>query len=140
MFLSFTIITCFMKIFRSSHLHVFFKIGALKNFEIFRIKKKLHNRCFLWTAFLKNSSSACFCIFLKVIKPKMWRWWRPNIYFFWIHFRETHRLMYKKSNSFCRLIGRHLSGFLKYSVRVYPIKLKTGMLYHMHNTFWSTIF
>ena len=33
-----------------------------------------------------------------------------------------------------------LSGFLNYSVRVYPIKLKIDMLYDMNNTFRSTIF
>ena len=33
-------------IFRSSLLQMFFKIGALKNFAILRIKKRLQHRCF----------------------------------------------------------------------------------------------
>ena len=33
-------------IFRSSHLQMFFKISALKNFAIFRIKNRLQHRCF----------------------------------------------------------------------------------------------
>ena len=32
--------------FQSSHLQMFFKIGALKNFAILRIKKRLQHRCF----------------------------------------------------------------------------------------------
>ena len=32
------------------------------------------------------------------------------------------------------------SGFLSNSVKVYPIKLKTGMLYHMNNAFRNTVF
>ena len=34
------------QIFRSSRLQMFFKIGALKDFEIFWIKKRLQQRCF----------------------------------------------------------------------------------------------
>ena len=52
-----------------------FKIGAHKNFSIFWIKMTHSNSgiflCiakFLRTAFLKNTSSGCFCIFKKVIK------------------------------------------------------------------------
>ena len=33
-------------IFRSSRMQMFFKIGALKNFTILRIKKRLQQRCF----------------------------------------------------------------------------------------------
>ena len=33
-------------IFRSSHLQMFFKISALKNFALLRIKKRLQHRCF----------------------------------------------------------------------------------------------
>ena len=33
-----------------------------------------------------------------------------------------------------------LSDFLYNSVRVYPIKLKIGMLYYMNNTFQNTVF
>ena len=54
---------------------MFFKIGALKSFAIFWIKKSLQHRCFpvnitkfLRTALLQNFSSGCFCIILKVIK------------------------------------------------------------------------
>ena len=32
-----------------------------------------------------------------------------------------------------------MSGFLNNSVRVYPIKLKIGMLDHMNNTFENTV-
>ena len=53
---------------------MFLKIGALKIFAIFWIKKILQHRCFpvniakvLRTAFLQNFSGGCFCIFLKVI-------------------------------------------------------------------------
>ena len=71
----FLIFLSFMNIFRSSRLQMFFKIGALKNFAIFRIKNSLHHRCFpvnmaksLRRAFLQNFSSGCFYIILKVIK------------------------------------------------------------------------
>ena len=40
------IVTGFMNISRSSRSQVFFKIGALKNFAIFWIKKRLQHRCF----------------------------------------------------------------------------------------------
>ena len=33
-----------------------------------------------------------------------------------------------------------MSGFLNNSVTVYTIKLKIGILYHMSNTFWNTVF
>ena len=33
-----------------------------------------------------------------------------------------------------------MSGFLNNSVMVYLTKLKFGMLYHMNNTFWNTVF
>ena len=65
----------FINIFRSSRSQMFLKIGALKNFEIFWIKKSFQRRCFpaniakfLRTAFLQNFSGGCFCIILKVIK------------------------------------------------------------------------
>ena len=65
----------FMSIFRSSRLQMFFKIRALKNCAILRIKKSLQNRCspvniakFLRTVFLQNFPGGCFCIILKVIK------------------------------------------------------------------------
>ena len=72
MFLSSIIVTVFMNIFRSRS-EVFFKLGALKNFAIFRIKKDSNTSFpvniakFLRTACLQNSGR-CFCIFLKVIK------------------------------------------------------------------------
>ena len=72
-FLTFLILM--MNIFRSSHLQMFFNIGALKNFKILWIKKSLQFRCFLVniakclrTAFLQNFSGGYFCIILKVIK------------------------------------------------------------------------
>ena len=65
----------FVKIFRSSHSQLFFKIGALKNFAIFWIKKSLQHRRFpvniakfLKIDFLQNFSGCCFCIILKIIK------------------------------------------------------------------------
>ena len=64
-----------MNISRSSRLQMFFKIGSLKNFAIFWIKKSLKHRCFLLNiakflraAFLQNLSGGRFCIILKVIK------------------------------------------------------------------------
>ena len=57
---------------------------------------------------------------------------RRTSYFFF----SIHLLMCKKSSSFvCQL-----SGFLNNSVRVYPVKLKIGMLDHIKNTFRNTVF
>ena len=63
----------FINIFRSSRSQMFFKIGALKNFAIFRIKKSLQQwrflvsiAKFLRTAFLQNFSVGCLCIFQTV--------------------------------------------------------------------------
>ena len=57
-------------IFRSSRSQMFFKIGALKNFAIFWIKKRLQQRYFavniakfLTAAISENTTSGCFCIF-----------------------------------------------------------------------------
>ena len=44
--------------------------------------------------------------------------------------------MYKKLNSFVY----KLLGFLNNSVRMYPIKLKIDMRYHMSSTFQNTFF
>ena len=33
-----------------------------------------------------------------------------------------------------------MSGFLNNSIKVYPVKLKIGMLYHLNNTFRNTAF
>ena len=63
-----------MNIFRSRRSQMFFKIGALKKFAIFWIKKSLQNRYFpvniaklLRRAFLQNFFGGCFYIILKVI-------------------------------------------------------------------------
>ena len=92
---------------RSRCSQMFFKIGALKNFAIFRIKKRLQHRCFLVniatflrTVFFKNSSGGCFCIFLKVIKQPFRKGYYAVIIFSSQHILETHCLMYEKSNSF----------------------------------------
>ena len=58
--------------------------------------------------------------------------WRTNNFFF-----STHRLMYKLV---CLWICRHLSSFPNNSIRVYPVKLKIGILDHMNNTFRNTVF
>ena len=47
--------------------------------------------------------------------------------------------MYKSRTRLFK-ICRQLSGFLNNSVKVYPIKLKIGMLDHMNNTFRNTVF
>ena len=74
-YLQFLTFLSLMNISRSSPLQMLFKIGALKNFAIFRIKKSLQYWCFplniakfLRTAFSENFSGGCFCIILKVIK------------------------------------------------------------------------
>ena len=59
---------------------------------------------------------------------------RTNIFLF-----STHRLMYKKSNSFVYKFAVNCR-FLDNSVRVYPIKLKPGMLDHKNSTFRNTVF
>ena len=51
-------------------------------------------------------------------------------------FREIHLLINKKLNSFVY----KFVGFLNNSIRVYTIKLKIGLLYHMNNTFQNTNF
>ena len=59
MFLSFIIVTVFMNIFRRNHSQVFFKIGALKIFAIFWIKKRLQT--------FKNCFFTKLLHFLKII-------------------------------------------------------------------------
>ena len=61
--------------------------------------------------------------------------WRTNNLFF-----STLGLMYKKPNSFAYKFVASCQVFLNNSVRVYPIKLKLGMLDHMNNTFRDTVF
>ena len=59
----------FMNILRSSHLQMFFKIGALKNFAIFLIEQSPTQMFSCkYCKFLQNFSGGCFCIILKVIK------------------------------------------------------------------------
>ena len=59
-----------------------------------------------------------------------------NNSFFSARFREIHLLINKKLNSFVY----KFVGFLNNSIRVYTIKLKIGLLYHMNNTFQNTNF
>ena len=78
-------------------------------------------------------------IFLKIaiaIKQPFCNLAMMHNYFFF----STHRLIYKKSNSFFSKICSQLSDFLNNSVRVYPTKLKISMLDHVSNTFQNTIF
>ena len=46
----------------------------------------------------------------------------------------------QKDELLCLYIGRHLSGFLNNSIRVYPVKLKIAMLYRTNNVFRNTVF
>ena len=121
-------------IFRSSRSQTFFKIGALKNVAIFWIKKRLQRRCFrvnitkfLRTAFLNRACQVA----------------ASKVYSVLIIFSSQHVLdvvwCIKCQNLFVYKC-RHLSGFLNNSVRVYPTKLKIGMLYHMSNSFRNTVF
>ena len=80
----------FMNIFRSSHLQMFFKIGALKKFAVFLTKESLQHRCFpaniakFWrTGFLQNFSVGCFCIILKVIKQLFCKGFFKEISLLW---------------------------------------------------------
>ena len=79
-----------MNIFRSSHLQMFFKIGALKKFAVFLTKESLQHRCFpaniakFWrTGFLQNFSVGCFCIILKVIKQLFCKGFFKEISLLW---------------------------------------------------------
>ena len=58
------------------------------------------------------------------------------------HFGDTHRVMYKKSNSFVCII--YISGqlpvFLNNSVKICRLNLKIGMLYHMNISSRNTVF
>ena len=48
--------------------------------------------------------------------------------------------MYEKSKSFVYKFVVNYQVFYNNSVRVYPIKLKIGILYHVNNTFQNTVF
>ena len=112
-----------MHVFRSSRSQMLSKIGALKIFAIFWIKKSLQHRCFpvnvakfLRAAFLQNFSSGCFCIFLKVINQLF----RKGV--------NVNRFL-KKCHCYYVLIIHQMSSFLNNSIRVCTLKLKVGMLY-----------
>ena len=76
------------------------------------LKKRLKHKCFpvnlaklLRTDFSQNFPGGCFCIFSKVIKQPFRKSVNANrflkkYFFFSTLFKEAHRLMYKKSNSF----------------------------------------
>ena len=136
-----------MMTFRSSRLQMFLKIDVLEALlkklagwrQATLLKKRLQQRCFLVkfpkilrTPFLQNASCGCFCTSGGYICTFLKKWlssyfaallW-PTIFSF-----STYRLIYKKSNS-----------FVVNFVREYPIKLKIGMLDHINNTFWNTVF
>ena len=102
-FLSFT------NIVKYSLSQMFFKIGTLKYFVIFWIKKSLQRRCFpmniakfFGATFLQNFSGSCSCIILKVFCSsyfakttfkEMSLLWCPNVFFFSTRFRETQHFM-----------------------------------------------
>ena len=48
--------------------------------------------------------------------------------------------MYKKSNSFAYIYVADSQFFSSNTVRIYPIKLKIDMPYHMNQTFLETVF
>ena len=142
----------FMNICRSSRSQIFFKIGALNSFAIFWINKSLQYRYFpvniakfLKTPFLQNFSGGCFCIILKVIKQLFCKGYLKNINkcpsydVLTIFFLNT-SFDIQKVELVLLQICRQFPGFLYNSIRVYSIKLKIGMLYHMSNTFRNTIF
>ena len=53
--------------------------------------------------------------------------------------REAHYLMHERFNLFV-YISFHLLVFPNKSGRIYPIKLKIDMLYHMNDIFRHTVF
>ena len=96
---------------------MFFKIGALENFVIFKGKylcwslflikltqktsRRLQHRCFLVNIakflripFLRNSSGGCFCCFrtICIFSGKHW-WWRLNTFIFFINTTEDNKML-----------------------------------------------
>ena len=104
---------------------------------------------FLWSLqkfwehlFLQNTpgecfctSGGCFCIFSKkylaISQP---------CYDVLIKFSSRHIVWCRKSRT--RFVHKFVVNchFLNNSIRVYPIKLKIGMIDHMNNTFRKTVF
>ena len=144
---------------RSSRLQIFLKIGILKNFanvtgkelrwSLFSInlqaeglqlhKKRLQHRCF----------PVKFAKFLRAtfhIEHLQWlllhlRW--LLLYFFYdvlIIFSSLYIVWCIKSRTRLFINLSSIVRFLNNSVRVYPIKLKIGILDHMNNTVRNTVF
>ena len=90
----------------------------------------------LWTQFLKLIKQS-FCSGTKV--DYVWKLIYVLIFFSSQHRLET-SLMYKKSNLLVYIFVINYQIFRNNFVRVSPINLKMDMLYHMNNTFRSTMF
>ena len=104
--------------------------------------------CKMFNAFLQNFSSGCFCIILKVIKNlflqrqflKKCPCFDVLIIFSSQHFLERYnaQCIKRRTHLFSNLSS--FPGFPNNSIKVYSIKLKTGMRYYMDNAFQNTIF